>query len=78
MNAEIRKLDCCGRTIWRVFAKHRSYNVAGLDLVDFDCQDDAENACVSTARRNRWDLHLQIFYTPGKIAGSSRTIPAMV
>ena len=76
MNATITKLDCWGQSIWRVFAMHLGETVKGLYCVDFDNQDDAENACVDTARRNDWGLHLQIFYTPGKPAGSVRTIPA--
>lgn len=78
MNAKVFKLDCCGREIWRLMAT-RNGQLCGLGhMMDFDTRDEAETAAIDHARRNRWDVYVEIFFSPGKSPGSTRSIPAQV
>ena len=74
MNAQVRKLDCHGRTIWRLMATRKGQIIDGIGhMLDYDHRDDAEAVAISTARRNRWALLLETFLTPGKPASSTRS-----
>jgi hypothetical protein len=61
MIASIRKLDCCGRDLWRTTTAH------GVELaIDFDTELDALTCVVANCRRvNAWPLTIDMFRTPG-------------
>lgn len=63
MLASIRKLDCCGREIWRTTTAH------GPQLaIDFDSLDEAIWIVLGNCRSARaWPLNMDIFLEPGVV-----------
>jgi hypothetical protein len=60
MIASIRKLDCCGKEIWRTTTAH------GAELsIDFDSELDALACVIANCRRAKaWPLTIDVYYTP--------------
>ena len=75
MQAAVRKLDCHGRTIWRLMATRGGLPCGLGHMLDFDDREDAENCAISFARRNSWPVDIAIYYTPGRAATSFRSFP---
>lgn len=77
MIATIRKLDCCGREIWRTTSSH------GADLsIDFDTESDARECVIAACQRAKaWPLTIDTVRTPGTVpegeilSGPDMTIP---
>lgn len=63
MLASIRKLDCCGREIWRTTTAH------GPQLaIDFDSLSEAIWIVVGNCRSARaWPLNMDIYLEPGVV-----------
>lgn len=74
LTATVHKLDCCGRTIWRLMAL-RGGRPCGLGhMIDFDDQHAAEDCAIAHARRNHWPVTVSTYYGPGRPPGSTRSI----
>jgi len=77
MLARVYCQDLFGKTIWRLMAT-RGGQVCGLgNMIDFDDREEAENAAISHARRNRWALWLETYTRPGTAPTSTRSFPAL-